>query len=108
MRAIPFLVLAAGCFETEEMGVLEALDALDQVNRSGRGDQATSEAIEVSTDFTIGGALEDAAATIAEFWESQADCTKVTWEGATTTVDYGTLDDACTFHGRTYAGIATF
>src|SRR5688500_6558491 len=107
MRNVLFLVLAGGCFDTGEMGLVEALDALDQVNRSGRGDQATSEVIEVSTDFTIGGALEDAAAIIADFWESQAPCTTVTWSGATTTVDYGTLDDACAFEGRTYAGVNT-
>ena len=49
----------------EEMGPLEAADALAQSSRSGEGVRATSEPIEVSTDFTIGGALEDAAAELA-------------------------------------------
>lgn len=99
--------LCLGGCELQEMGVLEALDALDQLNRSGRGEQATADVIAVSTDFTIGGALQDAAEAIAEFWESQAPCTTVTLEGATATIDYGTLDDACTWNGRTYAGINT-
>jgi hypothetical protein len=96
----------AGC-ELEQMGMLEALDALDQVNRSGRGEQATAEPIEVSTDFTIGGALEQAAQTIAAFWDSQAPCTDVTLEGAVLTVDYGTLEDDCRWNGRTFAGVNT-
>lgn len=108
-RILPLLLLAplAGCFETEEMGVLEALSALGEVDRSARGEQATADVIEISTDFTIGGALEAAAQAVADFWESQAPCTTVTVEGAVTTVDYGSLDDACTWRGRTYAGVNT-
>jgi hypothetical protein len=97
---------SAGC-ELDQMGMLEALDALDQVNRSGRGEQATADAIEISTDFTIGGALEQAAQTIAAFWDSQAPCTEVTVEGALVTVDYGTLDDDCRWNGKTFAGVNT-
>lgn len=98
---------AAGCFDTEEMGILEALDALEQVSRSGAGDEATTDVIEVSTDFTIGGALADAAATIASFWESQAPCATVTLADAVLTVDYGDLGDTCLWNGHTYAGVTT-
>ena len=77
-RAWPVLVLGlVGC-EEEEMCLVEALDALAQVNESGRGVQATSEAVEISTGFTIGAALAEAAETIGEFWDSQAPCTTVT------------------------------
>ncbi len=100
------LITTTGCLPTE-MGVLEALDALGEVGRSGRGLQSTGDVIDVSTDFTIGQALEDAADAIAAFWESQVDCTTVAVDGATVTVDYGTLEDACTYNGRTYAGITT-
>lgn len=102
---IPLLGLA-GC-EPEEMGLLEALAALEEVNASGRGEAATSEVVEISTDFTIGGALEAAARAVADFWESQADCTEVTVQGNVTTIDYGTLEDSCTWQGRTYAGVNT-
>jgi hypothetical protein len=88
------------------MGALEALQALGQVGRSARGEQATADVIEVSTDFTIGGAIEQAAAELASFWESQAPCAEVTVEGAVATIDYGTLDDGCSWHGHTYAGIS--
>ncbi len=109
MRTFPFLLsltILVGC-EQDEMGLLEALAALEEVDHSARGEQATSEVIEISTDFTIGDALASAAETIADFWRSQADCTEVSVEGATTTVDYGTLEDACTWQGKTYAGVNT-
>jgi hypothetical protein len=111
-RTAPWLALAAltalstGC-EAEHMTKVEALDALAQVNQSSRGEAATGEVIEVSTDVTIGDALQSAAERIAAFWESQAPCSEVTLEGAKLTVDYGTLDDACTFDGHTYAGVNT-
>ncbi|MEZ4239524.1 MAG: hypothetical protein R3F59_25875 [Myxococcota bacterium] len=96
----------SGC-ELGEMGVLEALDALDQVARSGRGEQATAEPIEISTDFTVGAALQDAAEAVADFWASQAPCTDVTLDGARVTLDYGTLDDDCRWNGHTFAGVNT-
>lgn len=103
----PLCLLPLVACEPTAMTRLEALQALDQVNQSSRGEAATGDVIEVSTDVTIGDALADAAARIADFWESQAPCTEVTVEGAKVTLDYGTLDDACTFEGHTYAGINT-
>jgi len=98
---------ATGCTDSGGMTGLEALDALQEVNQSARGQQATSGPIEISTDFTIGDAIESAAQTIAEFWESQADCTEVTVEGNTATIDYGVLNDPCVYSGYTYAGVNT-
>lgn len=101
------LALLSGCVTSDEMGVLEALDALDQVNQSARGEQATAEVIEISTDFTIGAALEAYAEALAAFWESQVDCTTVTVEGNVVTIDYGTLEDSCVWNGHTFAGVNT-
>jgi len=105
-----FLLLPMGLLiacDTTAMTKLEALEALDEVNQSSRGEAATGDVIEISTDFTMGDALEAAAERIADFWESQAPCTEVTVEVAKVTVDYGTLEDDCTFEGRTYAGVNT-
>jgi len=103
---LPVLALLSGC-TTDQMGVLEALDTLEAVNQSARGEQATAEVIEVSTDFSIGEALEAYAQAIADFWQSQAPCTTVTVEGNVVTIDYGTLDDTCEWNGHTYAGVNT-
>ncbi|MCB9688955.1 MAG: hypothetical protein H6735_28190 [Alphaproteobacteria bacterium] len=106
-RAFPLALLVLAACDDEEMGVFEALAALGQVNESARGEQATSEVVEVSTDFTIGDAVIDAAQAIGDFWESQAPCTVVTTDGALVTIDYGTLDDDCVYNHHTYAGVNT-
>lgn len=104
--ALPAVVVfhLVGC--GEEMGIFEAADALGQSARSGQGTTATQDAIEVSTDFTIGAGLEQAAEELRAFWDSQAPCTEATVQGSTLTLDFGELGDGCTFEGRTYAGVA--
>lgn len=104
-RSLALLPALAACTLDAPMTDLEALDALGQTLRSGQGDAVTADAIEISTDFTLGGAVEEAAQDLAAFWESQADCTTVTVAGSTLTVDYGTLGDTCVWNGKTYAGI---
>ena len=99
------LLFATGC-ERTYMTHAEAVEALDQTAASSRGEQATNETIEISTDFTIGAALEAAAEQFAAFWDSQQDCTTTTLEGATVTVDFGDLNDDCDFEGHHYGGIA--
>ena len=101
------LLLAAGCDSAADMSGLEALEALGQVDQSARGEQATDEVVEVSTDFTIGDALASAAQTIADWWDVQAPCTEVSLADNVLTVDYGTLGDACVWNGHTYAGVNT-
>lgn len=103
---LPAVVLlsAFGCVE-REMGPVQAVGAFGEAARSNQGIQATQEPIEVSTDFTIGGAIEDAAAELRSFWQSQAPCNEVTRDGATTIIDWGELGDGCTWNGRSYAGL---
>lgn len=98
------LVHLVGC--GEEMGIFEASAALEQSARSGEGTTATQEPIEVSTDFTLGAGLEQAAEELAVFWDSQAPCTEVTHTGATLTIDWGGLGDGCTYNGHSYAGLS--
>lgn len=90
-----------------KMTLPEASEALEQARVATSYEAVTTEPIEVSTDFTLGQALADAAQELAAFWDSQADCTTVSRAGAVTTIDYGTLADRCTWEGRTYAGTHT-
>ena len=102
---IVLLTTAIGC--TQPMGPLQAADALGQSARSANGINATQAPIEVSTDFTIGSGLEQAASQLRELWSSQVPCNDVTVEGSLITVDWGTLEDGCTWNGRSYAGVTT-
>lgn len=104
-RLAPLALLLAVATACDEMGPYEAAQALGEANRSGYGEQATNGVVDVSTDFTIGEALADAAQALADFWDSQAPCTTITVTGNTTTVDYGDLNDDCTWQGRTFGGV---
>ena len=101
------LVALMGC-QPAPMNLEEVKEALAMMLASAEGEDATTSTIEVTTDFTIGDAVEAAAEELRAFWASQAPCTEVTRDGATVTVDYGTLADSCTYKGRTYAGIHRF
>jgi hypothetical protein len=98
---LPLTACATGAMTTPE-----GLEGLDQAVRSDAGIQVTARSVEVSTTFTLGAAVEAAAEELAAFWDSQAPCTEVALNGATLAIDYGTLDDDCTYEGRTYAGLS--
>ncbi len=96
-------LLLCGC--TTRMSYREALAAVAEAAISTRGETLTEDIIEISTDFTMGEAVEDAAAELAAWLESQIDCSTVTLDGHTITVDFGTLEDQCVYNSHTYAGL---
>jgi hypothetical protein len=85
----------------------EEWQSLTAAIQSYQAEALTSDIVEITTDFTLGQAVQDAAAELRDFLESQIDCSTVTLSQATLTIDFGDLDDACTWNGRTYAGVAT-
>lgn len=95
-----------GCTGKGDLTGTEAKEAMTETVNSGRGEAATNEVIEVSTDFTLGEALEDAAEQLRAWWASQAPCADISRDGDTVTVDFGDLTDACTYNDHTYGGIA--
>lgn len=99
----------AGCLgSNEESGMTnaEALESLTQALSSGEGESVVTGVVEISTNFTIGSAIEAAVEELRTFLESQVDCSTATVENATLTIDFGTLDDSCVYRGTTYAGTA--
>ncbi len=104
--ALLSLPLLAACGPVE-LTAAEAREAVTQAVSSARGETTTTEVIEVSTDFTLGQAAEEAAEELRAWWASQAPCAQVSREGATVTVDFGDLADACEYNGHTYGGAAT-
>jgi hypothetical protein len=100
--SVGLALIWAAC--TTNMTYREALEAMAASATSAKGEAMTQEIIEISTDFTIGEAVEDAAADLAAWLESQIECSTVTRAGHTVTVDFGTLADDCTYNGHTYAG----
>lgn len=102
--ALALVLVITSCFE-DRMTYREALEAVAEAAASGKGEALTQEIIEVSTDFTLGAAVADAAAELAAWLESQIPCSTVALEGTTITVDFGDLGDACSYNGHTYAGL---
>jgi hypothetical protein len=98
-------LLLPGCGST--LTGPEAREALDEAVASSRSEALTGDVIELTTDFTLGEAVEDAAQELADFARSQAPCSTVSVYDNVVTIDFGTLDDACTFNDHTYAGVAT-
>jgi hypothetical protein len=82
----------------------EASTALDEAGLSAEATSLMGGSVEISTSFTIGGAVETAAGEIRSFVETQLPCAEVTLSGATLTIEYGALPGTCTFRGQTYAG----
>jgi len=105
LALVPVLLLPA-CFD-RPLTAVEELQSLGQALESYQAESLTSDVIEISTDFTLGQAAEDAAAELRDWLESQIDCSTVTIEGATVTVDFGVLGDECEWNGKTYAGLAS-
>jgi hypothetical protein len=82
----------------------EAREALEEVVLAAQAEGLAASSVEVATDFTIGGAVEDAALEIRTFLETQLPCAEVTVTGATLTVTYGARAGSCTYRGHTFTG----
>lgn len=108
MRALlPLLSLATACGGGDQLSPAEAREAMVETVNSGRGEAATNEVIEVSTDFTLGAAAADAAEELRAWWASQAPCAEISRDGSTIVVDFGDLSDLCTYNGHAYGGLAS-
>ncbi|MCB9779755.1 MAG: hypothetical protein H6742_14415 [Alphaproteobacteria bacterium] len=110
-RFLPLLAAGAlvpltGCFD-QPLTWAEVQEALRQSQHTARIDAFTGQVVEISTDFTLGQAAQDAAEELRSFLESQVPCSTVTRDGLSVSMDFGTLDDQCVYNGRTYAGVTT-
>ncbi len=83
----------------------EGAAALEEASLDAEAASLTSGSIEITTDFTIGDAVENAAMEIADFVRTQLPCARITVEGATITVEYGVNPGTCTYRGQTYGGL---
>src|SRR6187397_146199 len=82
----------------------EAQEALEEAQGSAESENLMVASVEISTSFTIGGAVENAATELRSFIASQLPCAEVTLEGATLTVEYGVNPGNCTYRGHEFSG----
>lgn len=96
-------LLVPACFDigasNDELRV-----AMIEVVADGQAQSLEGEVTELTTDFTIGGAVEDIAMKVRDLVQSQIDCSTVLVIGNTVDIDLGGLDDGCVYNGHTFAG----
>lgn len=99
-------LLATGCpRENEERLTLgEATQALEEAAMAAQAEGLSAASVEISTNFTIGDAVEAAAEELGNFVQSQLPCAEIVLEGATLTVEYGVNPGNCTYRGHTFSG----
>jgi hypothetical protein len=97
--------LTSACDFQGRMSLAEMRDALVESVVQGQARTMENDIVEITTTFTIGAAVEDILEEVRAWAETQAPCTTVSLEDQTLTIDFGGLDDDCTYNGRTYAGV---
>ncbi len=83
----------------------EAKVAAEESALSSQAAALTASSIEIATDFTIGQAVEDAAAEIRSFIESQLPCAEITLSAGRLEVEYGVNEGNCTYRGHEFSGV---
>ncbi|MBI5482552.1 MAG: hypothetical protein HY906_27095 [Deltaproteobacteria bacterium] len=106
---VPIVLLLAltGCPADDELSYSEAAQALDEASLAGQASDVAAGTVEISTNFTIGGMVEAAAAELRDFIASQLPCAEIALVGATLTIVYGAKAGNCTYAGQTYSGTHT-
>jgi hypothetical protein len=102
--ALP-VVLVAACNQ-EGLTREEALDALNESSIESQASAVTATPVEISTSFTIGSAVANAAAELRNFLVAELPCAKVTLQDATVTTEWGTTA-GCTYKGQTFTGTSS-
>lgn len=82
----------------------EASQALTESTADSQAATLTQNTIEISTNFTIGKAVADAAGELKTFIATELPCAELDLAGSTLTVTYGAKPGNCTYHGQTFTG----
>jgi hypothetical protein len=82
----------------------ESKAALAEVELSNQAVTLVSGTVEISTNFTIGQAVEAAVDELGSFIATTLPCAAVNIVDNTLTVEYGVYEGDCSYKGLTYAG----
>src|SRR5262245_37422845 len=105
--ALAFPLVLAGCPKNKDPGNepftrAEAQEALEEADAATAADSLAAANIEISTNFTLGSGLAQAASELRTFIQSQLPCAEVTLTDATLTVEYGVNPGSCTYRGHEF------
>ena len=82
----------------------EAKQALEEANTEAEATALTQNSVEISTNFTIGKAVQEAAGELKTFIQTQLPCAEIALEDATLTVTYGAKPGNCIYRGQRFSG----
>lgn len=104
-------LLVTGCPKDsqndEPVTYAEAKQGLTESSASTQASDVTTSSIELTTNFTIGAAVKDAANELKTFVGTQLPCADIALDAAKLTVKYGAKPGNCTYHGHTFTGTHT-
>lgn len=107
LATVPVLVCAAACQPLYATNT-ELRMAINDVVATGEAASLEDGVLEITTDFTLADGLDAIVAEVRAFLESQVPCSTVTAiDEHTLELDFGTIEDACAYRGRTFAGVVT-
>lgn len=101
--ALPVVLLACN---QDGLTREEAVDALTESALESQASAVTAAPIEISTNFTIGSAVANAAAELRNFLVAEVPCANITIQGNTVTTVWGATA-GCTYKGQTYTGTSS-
>ena len=97
-----------GCPKEEAAGgpmtQAEAREAMEESTVESQAAALTTNSVEISTNFTIGKAVKEAASELKTFIETQLPCAEIVLADATLTVTYGAKPGNCTYRGHAFTG----
>lgn len=82
----------------------EATEALEESKAESEASALTTNTVEISTNFTIGKAVKEAAGELKNFIETQLPCAEITLAEAKLTIKYGAKPGNCTYRGNKFSG----
>lgn len=85
----------------------EAREALEESTVETQATALTTSSVEISTSFTIGKAVQEAAGELKTFIGTQLPCAEITLADATLTVRYGAKEGNCVYRGHKFSGTHT-
>jgi hypothetical protein len=101
--ALSFLLFACPQ-NSQSVSEGDAQVALEQSALSTQADTLVSDTVELSTNFSIGQSLENAAEQLKDYVQSQLPCADITRDHSTLSITYGAKSGNCSYHGHSVTG----
>lgn len=105
------ILILAGCLGNKrdtdgDVTYAQARGGLSESTAASSAASVMDGVIEISTNFTLGQAVEAAATELVGWVTSQIPCATASAEGGTVTASFGVKGSGCSYNGRTWTGTA--